>query len=81
VGDTLERKMGGLTVRLDRSICIGTANCIKIAPEVFALDSEHINTFKEDFSGIARDRLTDACDACPVDALTVLDEKGKQLVP
>jgi ferredoxin len=81
VGDILERKMGGLTVRLHRSICIGTANCIKIAPEVFVLDSEHINTFKEDLAGIARDRLIDACDACPVDALTVLDEKGEQLVP
>lgn len=73
--------MDGLTVRLDRSICIGTANCIKIAPEVFALDSEHINTFKRALPAIARDTLIDACDACPVDALTVLDEKGEQLVP
>lgn len=81
MGDILERKMCGLTVRLDRSVCIGTANCIKIAPEVFALDSEHINTFKEESAGIARDTLIDACDACPVDALTVLDEKGEQLVP
>jgi len=80
MGDILERKIGSLTIRLDRSICIGTANCIKIAPEVFALDSEHINTFKEEVPAITRDGLIDACHACPVEALKVIDEKGEQLV-
>lgn len=30
---------------------------------------------------IERERLIDACDVCPVDALIVTDANGKQLVP
>lgn len=30
---------------------------------------------------VERDRLVAACDACPVDALTVWDEGGEQIVP
>jgi len=30
---------------------------------------------------VERERLLEACDACPVDALTVWDETGRQIVP
>ena len=30
---------------------------------------------------VARDVLLEACDACPVDALTVWDSSGAQIVP
>jgi ferredoxin len=54
---------------------------MKVAPDIFVFDAENICAFTDRPSDIARDRLIDACDVCPVDALIVIDERGKQLVP
>ncbi|MFQ5847870.1 MAG: ferredoxin [Candidatus Methylomirabilales bacterium] len=81
IGDCVERNIGGLTVRIDRTLCIGTANCMKVAPEVFAFDIENICAFTGESGEIERGRLIDACTVCPVDALIVIDESGTQLVP
>ena len=54
---------------------------MKVAAEVFEFDTENICTFKAAPPDIERERLIDACDVCPVDALIVIDEGGKQLVP
>ncbi len=77
----VDRKLGDLTVRIDRLTCIASRNCIKLAPEVFELDDEHVVTFREGAPGIERDRLVEACSICPVDALVVIDEDGRQIVP
>ncbi|MGH7431095.1 MAG: ferredoxin [Candidatus Methylomirabilales bacterium] len=66
---------------MDRALCISTSNCMKVAPEVFEFDAETICSFKAAPPDIERERLIDACDVCPVDALIVIDEGGKQLVP
>ncbi|HEV8608521.1 MAG TPA: ferredoxin [Thermoanaerobaculia bacterium] len=79
--DFLERKVGSLTVRIDRTTCIGTANCAKVAPELFVLDEERIVTFREPPAEVPPDRVVEACDVCPVDALSAFDEDGRQLVP
>jgi ferredoxin len=79
--DFLERKVGSLTVRIDRTTCIGTANCAKVAPELFRLDDERIVTFSEPAAEIPADRVVEACDVCPVDALSAFDEDGRRLVP
>jgi ferredoxin len=81
IGDFVERKISGLTIRIDRGMCISTSNCMKVAPEVFEFDAENICAFKSRPPDIKRERLIDACDVCPVDALIVIDEGGKQLVP
>ncbi len=81
MGDFVERKVGDLTVRIDRGTCIGTTNCTKLAPEVLELDAENIIAFKNDPAAIERDRLIEACRVCPVDALIVLDAARNQLVP
>jgi len=81
VTDLLERKLGSLTVQIDRTTCIGTANCAKVAPELFVLDDERIIRFREPAGEVPEDRIVEACDVCPVDALSVLGEDGKQLVP
>ncbi len=81
IGDFVERKIRDLTVRIDRSLCISTSNCMKVAPEAFAFDDENICAFQESPPEIEQERLIDACTVCPVDALIVIDEKGKQLVP
>ena len=81
MADFVERTISGLTIRIDRTLCISTGNCMKVAPDVFAFNGENICAFKADPADIERDRLIDACDVCPVDALIVMDETGTQLVP
>ncbi len=75
-----ERIVAGLRVRIDRDLCVGFGDCMKEAPEGFKLDDDGIAVFV-DPDTVERDRLLRACDACPVDAITVWDEAGTQLVP
>jgi ferredoxin len=81
VSDVLERRVGGLTVRIDRLLCVGFGDCIDDAPEAFELDGDGVVAFREGADATGRERLVRACAACPVDALTVLDEGGRQLAP
>jgi len=75
-----ERRVRGLRIRIDRELCVGFADCIEGAPEAFRLDEESVVIFTEP-ERVERGRLLAACDACPVDALTVWDETGEQIVP
>lgn len=77
----VERTVGGLTVRIDRLLCVGFGDCIEVAPDLFEFDDEGIVVFRDPIPAIDRDRLLDACDSCPVDALAVHDGGGEQLVP
>lgn len=81
MSDVVERRVGELTVRIDRLLCVGFGDCIDDAPEAFELDGDGVVAFREGVAGAERERLVRACDACPVDALTLLDETGKQLAP
>jgi ferredoxin len=80
VSDWDERVVHGLRVRIDRTLCVGFGDCVTEAPEGFKLDDGGVAVFASP-DGVERDRLLRACDACPVDAITVWDGEGKQLVP
>jgi ferredoxin len=80
VAEFEERQVGGLRVRIDRNLCVGFGDCIEGAPEAFVLDDEGLAVFKAP-EAVERARLLAACDACPVDAITVWDESGAQVVP
>ncbi len=72
MADIQERRISGLTIVIERDLCIGSGNCVKLAPEVFELDATGIVTFRtlsDDAPGIERERLVEACRVCPVDAL------------
>jgi ferredoxin len=75
-----ERVLAGLRVRIDRSLCVGFGDCVGIAPEAFALDDENVAVLV-DPDRVDRARFIEACDACPVDAITVWEEDGRQIVP
>ena len=76
----VERKVGDLVIRIDRDLCVGFADCIKAAEKAFVLDDAGVVVFLEP-EAVARDVLLEACDVCPVDALTVWDQSGAQIVP
>jgi ferredoxin len=75
-----ERAVGNLRVRIDRTLCVGFGDCVTGAPGAFVLDGEGIAVFVNP-DQVDRDQLLQACDACPVDALTVWDAEGQQIVP
>ena len=76
-----ERRIAGLTVRIDRHTCIASENCIELAADAFEMGEDNVVAFRDTEPEIGRDRLIEACAICPVDALTVLDEGGERLVP
>jgi ferredoxin len=77
----MEKTISGLKIIIDQDMCIGTANCIKIAGEVFELDNQKIVTFKSDIKETDQKMLIEACSVCPVNALTAIDGNGNQVVP
>jgi len=81
MSDVVERKIGDLTVRIDRETCISTENCVEVGPGLFGLDDESICSFLPVAGAIDREGVIEACQICPVDALIVLDEDGTQIVP
>jgi ferredoxin len=80
VGDTSERIVHGLRIHIDPTVCVGFADCIGVAPTAFTLGHDGVVTFTEP-ERVDRAVLIEACDVCPVDALTVWNETGAQIVP
>lgn len=70
----------GWTVVVDRTLCVGFAECVKIAPTVFQLDDETIAVVL-DLESVDVDTLRAAAEACPVDAITLRDPGGTQVWP
>jgi ferredoxin len=81
MNEIVERKITGLTVKIERPTCIASENCINFAPDLFQLDDEGICAFTELKDGMEKDKIIEACSVCPVNALFVIDEEGTQLVP
>ena len=81
VSDIDERRTGDLLIRIDRDLCVGFGDCIEAAEAAFELDDEGIATFRAGIGQVDRETLLAACDECPVDAISVLDADGTQLVP
>ncbi len=80
MSDFEERFVHRLRIRIDRTLCVGFEDCAKAAPEALRMDDSGVVTFVEP-ERIERERLVRACDLCPVDAITVWDDSGRQIVP
>ena len=81
MADQPEREISGTTVRIDRTLCIGSGNCTNLAPEIFEIQADAIVDFQEETPDIDQDRLIESASVCPVDALLVFDSDGNQIVP
>ena len=79
--DIEEHQVAGLTVKIDRLICVGFETCVEVAPDLFEMDEEGIAIFTSDTSEVDKETVLEACKECPVDALVVLDPSGNQLHP
>ena len=64
-----------IRVEVDRDLCIGSADCVATAPDVFELDDEG-KARVIDPDGAASDEIVDAARNCPVTAIFVSGEEG-----
>lgn len=69
-----------MKIKVDRDLCIGAGTCTVIAPEVFELDGE-LKSVVKDPHGAPDERIIDAAKSCPVLAIILEDEDGKQIFP
>ncbi len=67
-------------VEVDRDICIGAAPCVTVAPGVFQLDEEN-KAYVVDQRGADDETILLAAQSCPVQAIKVFDEEGRQVYP
>lgn len=75
------RKVGSLTITVDRNLCIGAASCIAVAPKTYTLDSEAKAIILDTAVEEAPETIIDSAKACPVAAIIIHDETGQQIYP
>lgn len=68
------------TVEILRDVCIGAATCVAIAPETFQLDEQNL-VYMVESDWDEDEIILAAAQSCPVFAIIVKDETGKQLFP
>lgn len=75
------KKIGKLTVVVDRNLCIGAASCVAVAPKTFLLDNEAKAIFLNGSEEDTPEAILDSAKSCPVAAIIIHDESGKQIYP
>jgi len=69
-----------MKIEVKRDICIGAAPCVAIAGAVFQLDEEG-KAYVVDPKGADEATIKMAAEACPVRAIYLYDDSGKQVYP
>ena len=67
-------------IEVDRDLCIGAAPCVTVAPGVFQLDEEN-KAYVVDPKVADDETILLAAQSCPVQAIKIFDEDGKQIYP
>ena len=67
-------------ITIDRSACTGYAECVGIAPEVVRPGDDNVSVVL-DSEDTDDEAILDAARACPVDAITLIDEFEEQVWP
>lgn len=73
--------MSNYKVTVDRKLCIGAATCVAVAPKAFALDNEAKAIILPTINEESDQTILDAAKSCPVAAIIITDETGKQIYP
>lgn len=80
MADKKDKKIKIAKIYVDRDICIGAAPCVAVAPEVFALDKDN-KSYVIDEKGADDETILLAAKSCPVKAIFLFDENGRQIYP
>lgn len=75
------RKIRKWTMCIDRGLCIGAATCVALAPKAWALDDEAKAIILDTADQETDETLLEAAKGCPVMAIIITDETGKQVYP
>ena len=70
----------GIRIEVDRELCFGFGDCVDTAPRVFALDDED-KAIVIDPDAATLEKITEASQNCPVDAIIITDSEGAQIYP
>ena len=70
----------GFRIEVDRELCFGFGDCVDTAPRVFALDEDD-KAIVIDPDGASLERIVEASQNCPVDAIIISDSAGVQIYP
>jgi ferredoxin len=65
---------------VDRTKCIGARSCVAVAPGVFQMDDQNL-AYLVDPDSEDEDTIMLAAQSCPVLAVIIYDENGKQIFP
>ena len=69
------------TVRVDKQGCIGAGKCVAYAPEAFDFDENDTSEPLPTIVDVPDAQILQAARLCPVSAITVYDECGRELFP
>jgi ferredoxin len=69
-----------MKVIVDRDLCQGIGNCVAIIPGVFKLDKEN-KEIATNIESISEEKIREAAESCPLDAIILQDDEGEQLYP
>ncbi len=69
-----------MKVTVDRELCIGITNCVAVAPTVFQMDEEN-KAIVLDPKSVPLNKVLEAAESCPQNAIIVEDDNGRQLYP
>ena len=69
-----------MKVKIDRDMCTGIGNCVAVAPTVFKLDDQN-KAVVLDAASVAKEKILEAAESCPMEAIIVEDDNGEQLYP
>lgn len=72
--------MAKYKIKILRDACIGAASCVAISPNVFQLDNE-AKVYIVDANADSDENILAAAQSCPVNAIIIEDENGKQIWP
>lgn len=64
---------------VDPVLCIGSSQCTEVAPNAFAMNDDHTQSVP--LHGATDEDLINGAMSCPVQAITIVDEHGKQVYP
>lgn len=71
-------KIGKIVV--DRTLCIGAAPCVAVAPGVFQIDNDNKAVVINE-KGADDETILLAAQSCPTQAIIIFDTEGKQIYP